>query len=93
MYQTVKAFSSFCQLRLFNWSLLNKSVVNQSVKITIYNPTGWRRGIKYLNQKLFFFENPREKDINSKECGNFIAKNAQILKVALRWGDNLLLNP
>ena len=28
-----------------------------------------------------------------KECGNFIAKNAQILKGVLSWGDILYLNP
>ena len=33
------------------------------------------------------------KDDHSKECGNFIAKNAQILKGVLSWGDILLLNP
>jgi len=32
-------------------------------------------------------------DDHSKECGNFMAKNAQILKVALSWSDILLLNP
>ena len=29
----------------------------------------------------------------SKESGNFIAKNSQILKGVLSWGDILLLNP
>jgi len=32
-------------------------------------------------------------DEHSKECGNFIAKNAQILKGILSWGNILLLNP
>ena len=32
-------------------------------------------------------------DDYSQECGNFIAKNAQILKGVLIWGDILLLNP
>jgi len=32
-------------------------------------------------------------DDYSQECGNFIAKNAQILKGVLSWGDILLLNP
>ena len=58
-------FLSFCQLRLFNWSLY-KSVVNQSVKITIYNPTGWREArYKVFEPKTFFSEDPREKDINA----------------------------
>ena len=32
-------------------------------------------------------------DDHSKECGNFIAKNAQILKGVLCWGDILLKIP
>jgi len=32
-------------------------------------------------------------DDHSKECGNFIAKNVQILKGVFSWGDILLLNP
>ena len=32
-------------------------------------------------------------DDHSKECRSFIAKNVQILKGVLSWGDILLLNP
>ena len=32
-------------------------------------------------------------DDHLTECRNFIAKNAQILKGVLSWGDILLLNP
>jgi len=32
-------------------------------------------------------------DDHLKECGNFIAKNAQILKGVLSWSEILLLNP
>ena len=38
--------------------------------------------------KILMLEND-----HSKECGNFIAKNAQILKGVLSWGDILYLNP
>ena len=34
-----------------------------------------------------------QEDDHSKECGNFIAKNAQILKGVLSWADILHLNP